>query len=133
MGYINYRAFVWLALSVLVFSCVNQDKRDPPVTLEDWGYRIVSGPGMGELAVLQHGEVVWAIDTYMVSHEPPQWKEPGLFELLVDTRETRREGTRYRLELGPDGIGAVQESPGPPSGIQLPEQPIPSFDVEPLE
>ncbi len=152
MGCSNYRVLVWLVIPLLAFACSRQIHEEtaplsgealdrvlaggdgapggPSAAFEEWGYRIVAGPGMGDLAVLQHDEVVWSINAYIVSYEPPRWKEPGLIELLVDARNTRRTGTEYRLELGPDGVKAVQESVGAPSGIQLPERPVPSFDLD---
>ena len=104
------------------------DTPDAAAGIEALGYEIISGPDLGELRILLHGQEAWSIETYMVSHELRAQEGTGLFEVLVDTRENRQSGTQYLLELGPEGVHVLDESDGPPSGIVPPAGHRPNLD-----
>ena len=104
------------------------DTPDVAAGITALGYEIVNGPDMGELRILLHGQEAWSIETYMVSYELRAQEGTGLFEVLVDTRENRQSGTQYLLELSAEGVHVLDESDGPPSGINPPAGQRPNLD-----
>jgi hypothetical protein len=93
----------------------------PQALAASMGYEILHETGSGDLVVRRQGREVWAVRAYMITHQSLHaGATPDRVELRVETRETRRAGTDYRVELGPDGARLISETPGAPTGIERP-------------